>query len=164
MVPLDTAEEERLVFTVIELRNYHGPADRSSHFMVGEGIADIQRVLASLQLVKILPVHQGPVQIPILQAAMKFVGSALEHTTQLPARGVPELCRHPRRVHLELLNHVERRGNHRLVAVRVPQHRLLRIHAVQRESQRPLPLPDGMLSVDDVHPGHVKIDAVKRFL
>src|SRR5262249_24276191 len=58
VMPLETPEEEGTVSTVVELRNVDRTACRGAHFMVGERIADVQDVLATLELIEILAVHE----------------------------------------------------------------------------------------------------------
>ena len=173
VMALEPAEKERLVLSVVEMRNPHRSAGGSSHFVVRKRIARDDRTrehrgLTAPQLFEVLAVDELAVQVAVFRAAVKLVGSALHDAGKLPAGAMSKLGREPGGVHLELLDHVERGGHDGVEAVGISEHRFLGVDAVDGVAERALPLADGMLfaaaGADHVHAGHIEIDPVEGFL
>ena len=82
----------------------------------------------------------------------------------MPTAVVPEFGWEPGGIHLEFLNHVERRGHDRIEVVRIAQDGFLRVDSVDSEAESALALANRVLPVDHVHAGHIEVDAIERLL
>src|SRR5207248_25530 len=82
MMPLKAAEEEGLVFAIVEMRDLDRPAGDRAHLVIRERIARDDRVrehrrLAAAQLLEILPMDELAVEVAIFRAAVELIGAAL---------------------------------------------------------------------------------------